>query len=181
MNEQQIIAGCKEKKGDAQKALYEKYARLMFGICLRYTSDEETAKDLLQEGFIKVFNHIHSFQDKGSFEGWLKRIFINQALENIRKSKVNLQMSDNIQDIPDVVDNNTEERMYDISEADLLQMIRELPKGYATIFNLYAIEDLSHKEIARMLNISEGTSRSQYVRARQILQEKVKMYIKKNS
>lgn len=181
MNEQQIIAGCKEKKGDAQKALYEKYARLMFGICLRYTSDEETAKDLLQEGFIKVFNHIHSFQDKGSFEGWLKRIFINQALENIRKSKVNLQMSDNIQDIPDVVDNNTEERMSDISEADLLQMIRELPKGYATIFNLYAIENLSHKEIANMLNISEGTSRSQYVRARQILQEKVKMYIKKNS
>lgn len=181
MNEQQIIAGCKEKKGDAQKALYEKYARLMFGICLRYTSDEETAKDLLQEGFIKVFNHIHSFQDKGSFEGWLKRIFINQALENIRKSKVNLQMSDNIQDLPDVVDNNAEERMYDISEADLLQMIRELPKGYATIFNLYAIEDLSHKEIAKMLKISEGTSRSQYVRARQILQEKVKMYIKKNS
>lgn len=181
MNEQQIIAGCKEKNGDAQKALYEKYARLMFGICLRYTSDEETAKDLLQEGFIKVFNHIHSFQDKGSFEGWLKRIFINQALENIRKSKVNLQMSDNIQDIPDVVDNNTEELVYDLSEADLLQMIRELPKGYATIFNLYAIEDLSHKEIARMLNISEGTSRSQYVRARQILQEKVKMYIKKNS
>lgn len=182
MNEQQIIAGCKEQKRDAQKMLYEKYARTMYGICLRYTSDEDAAKDLLQDGFIKVFANIGSFQEKGSFEGWLKRIFINLALENIRKQKNVIQNSDNIQEIPDVVDDSTEEdHMYRISEVELLKMIQELPKGYSTVFNLYAIEDFAHKEIAEMLGITESTSRSQYVRARQILQEKVRNYIKENS
>lgn len=181
MNEQQIIVGCKEQKREAQKMLYEKFARTMYGICLRYSSDEDTAKDLLQEGFIKVFANIGSFQDKGSFEGWLKRIFINLSLENIRKQKSLLQVSEDISDIPDVVDSNTEDdQMYKISEHELLRMVQELPKGYSSVFNLYAIEDLSHKEIADMLGISEGTSRSQYVRPRQILQEKVRNYIKNN-
>ena len=179
MNEQQIIAGCKEQKHEAQKMLYEKYARTMYGICLRYSSDEDAAKDLLQDGFIKVFANINSFLEKGSFEGWLKRIFINLALENIRRQKNIIQSSENIQEIPDVVDSATEENdMYKISESVLLKMVQELPKGYATVFNLYAIEDLAHKEIAEMLGITESTSRSQYVRARQILQEKVRQYIK---
>ncbi len=181
MNEQQIIAGCKEQQHEAQKMLYEKYARTMYGICLRYSSDEDAAKDLLQDGFIKVFANIKSFLEKGSFEGWLKRIFINLALENIRRQKNIIQSSENIQEIPDIVDGATEEdEMYKISESVLLKMIQELPKGYATVFNLYAIEDLAHKEIAEMLGITESTSRSQYVRARQILQEKVRKYIKEN-
>lgn len=181
MNEQQIIAGCREQRHEAQKMLYEKYARTMYGICLRYCSDADAAKDLLQDGFIKVFANVNSFQEKGSFEGWLKRIFINLALENIRRQKNIIQNSDNIQDIPDVVDISTEEdEMYKISETVLLKMVQELPKGYSTVFNLYAIEDLAHKEIADMLGITESTSRSQYVRARQILQEKVKNYIKEN-
>ena len=181
MNEQQIIAGCKEQKREAQKMLYERYARTMYGICLRYTSDEDAAKDLLQDGFIKVFANIGSFQEKGSFEGWLKRIFINLALENIRRQKNIIQSSDSIQEIPDVVDSSTEDdQMYKISEGDLLKMVQELPKGYSTVFNLYAIEDFSHKEIAEMMGITESTSRSQYVRARQILQEKVKIYIKEH-
>ncbi|WP_165023060.1 MULTISPECIES: RNA polymerase sigma factor [unclassified Dysgonomonas] len=179
MNELQIIAGCKEQKRDAQKLLYEMYSRKMFGICLRYSSDQNAAKDLLQDGFIKVFSHMGSFEGKGSFEGWMKRIFINQALENLRKRKSITESSEHIEDLPDIVDDTTEEdQMYKISENELLKMIQELPKGYATVFNLYAIEDYSHKEIAEMLEISEGTSRSQYVRARQILQEKVKQYLK---
>lgn len=179
MNEQQIIAGCKEQKHEAQRMLYEKHVRTMYGICLRYCSDEDAAKDLLQDGFIKVFANINSFQEKGSFEGWMKRVFINLALENIRRQKNIIHNSENIQEIPDIVDGDTEDGdMYKISEPVLLKMIQELPKGYSTVFNLYAIEDLSHKEIAEMLGITESTSRSQYVRARQILQDKVKKYIK---
>lgn len=182
MNELQIIAGCKEQKREAQKMLYESYARKMYSICLRYSSDASAAQDLLQDGFIKVFANIASFEDRGSFEGWLKRIFINLALENLRKKKSIIHTSDDVQDIPDVVDDSTEDdQMYKISETELLKMIQDLPRGYSTVFNLYAIEDYSHKEIADMLGISEGTSRSQYVRARQILQEKVKQYIKERS
>ncbi len=180
MNELQIIAGCKEQKREAQKILYDNYARKMYSICLRYCSDTDTAQDLLQDGFMKVFAHIGSFQDKGSFEGWLKRIFINLALENLRKRRTIIYTSDDVQNLQDVVDDSTEDdQMYKISENELLKMIQELPRGYATVFNLYAIEDYSHKEVAEMLGISEGTSRSQYVRARQLLQEKVKQYIKK--
>jgi RNA polymerase sigma factor, sigma-70 family len=182
MNELQLIAGCKEQKREAQKMLYETYARKMYSICLRYSSDADAAQDLLQDGFMKIFAHIGSFQDKGSFEGWLKRIFINLALENLRKRKSIIQTSDDVQALPDVVDDSTEdEQMYKISETELLNMVQDLPRGYSTVFNLYAIEDYSHKEIAEMLGISEGTSRSQYVRARQILQERVKQHIKENS
>lgn len=181
MNELQIIAGCKEQRRDAQKMLYEKYSRTMYGICLRYTSDSDNAKDLLQDGFIKVFSNIHSFLEKGSFEGWMKRIFINLALENIRKQKNIIETSDYIDNLPEMVDDDTEDdQMYRISETELLKMIQELPKGYSAVFNLYAIEDFSHKEIAQMLGITEGTSRSQYVRARQLLQEKVKQRLKNN-
>lgn len=179
MNEQQIIAGCRDQKREAQEMLYSKYARTMYGICLRYCSDDDAAKDLLQDGFIKVFANVNSFQEKGSFEGWMKRIFINLALENIRRQKNIIQSSDNIQELPDIVDSSTEEdNMYKISETTLLKMVQELPKGYATVFNLYAIEGYAHKDIAEMLAITESTSRSQYVRARQILQEKVRNYIK---
>lgn len=182
MNELQIIAGCKEQKRDAQKILYETYVRKMYSICLRYSSDADSAQDLLQEGFIKVFANVNSFQEKGSFEGWLKRIFINLALENLRKKKSIVHTSDDIQNIPDIVDDSTEDdQMYKISENDLLKMVQDLPRGYSAVFNLYAIEDYSHKEIAEMLGISEGTSRSQYVRARQLLQEKVKQFIKERS
>ena len=182
MDEQQMIAGCMEQNREAQKTLYEKYSRMMFGVCLRYSSDQDSAKDLLQDGFIKVFASIRSFQSKGSFEGWIKRIFINMALESLRKKKSLIQTSDDVQNLPDVVDEDTEDdAMYRISENDLLKMIQELPKGYATVFNLYAIEDFSHREIAGMLDISEGTSRSQYVRARQLLQTKVQTFVRRNS
>jgi len=179
MNELQLIAGCKQGKREYQKQLYEKYARTMYGICLRYCPNPEVAQDLLHDGFIKIFSAIGSFSEKGSFEGWMKRVFINLALESIRKEKTIITTED-LQNISDIVDNDNE-NSDEISEDDLLKMIQELPHGYRTVFNLYAIENLSHKEIAKVLDIAEGTSRSQYIRARQILQEKVLEFQKKNN
>jgi len=176
MNEQQLIEGCKAQKREFQKALYEQYAHRMFAICLRYSSSKEAAEDLLQDGFIKVFASIGTYQGKGSFEGWLKKIFLNQALEAIRKGKSNaFADSTDIQQIGDIEEEDTTPP---ISEEELLKMIQDLPAGYRTVFNLYAIEDLSHREIAGMLGINEVTSRSQYNRARQILQTKVQNYLK---
>ncbi|MDH6355898.1 RNA polymerase sigma factor (sigma-70 family) [Dysgonomonas sp. PH5-45] len=179
MNEVQLIAGCKAREQESQKSLYEQYARKIYGICLRYTANAEAAQDLLHDGFIKVFNSIDSYSGKGSFEGWLKRVFINLALEQIRKDKSVFSTSEDIQELPDIVDESTEEKA-NITEKELLSMIQGLPKGYRTVFNLYAIENLSHKEIAEMLGINEATSRSQYNRARQILQNKVNDYLKNN-
>lgn len=179
MDELQLIEGCKEGKRESQKNLYEKYASSMYAICLRYTSDDASARDLLHDGFIKIFSVIRSFSGKGSFEGWLKRVFINLALENMRKEKLTVS-SDEMQSIPDIVAEDSINNEKDISEEELIKMIQELPKGYRSVFNLYAIENLSHREIAQMLGIAEGTSRSQYIRARQILQEKVAMHLRKN-
>lgn len=181
MNEGQIIEGCKAQKRDAQKALYETHARTMYSICLRYSVDEYAAQDLLQDGFMKVFANIHSYEGRGSFEGWMKRVFVNLALERIRKNKTTNFSPEDIENLSDdIVDDSTEDGMETISAKELLRMVQELPEGYATVFNLYAIENYSHKEIAKMLNISEGTSRSQYVRARQALQVMVKQFLKDN-
>lgn len=181
MEEAQLIEKCKHEDRKAQQRIYEQHARTMYGICLRYTSDAEAAQDLLHDGFIKVFAHIASFEGKGSFEGWLKRIFINLALENIRKEKIKKQFVDDIDQISDTdIVNDEDEDAENLSEEALLEMIQQLPHGYKTVFNLYAIEDYSHKEISHMLGIAEGTSRSQYIRARQLLQDKIKNYFKLN-
>lgn len=183
MTEEQIIEGCKSQKRDAQKALYETHARTMYGICLRYSVDEHAAKDLLQDGFMKVYASISSYESRGSFEGWMKRIFINLSLERIRKRKTtNFNNPEDIQNLPeeDLKDPFDEDRAALISADELLEMVQKLPEGYATVFNLYAVEDYSHKEIAKMLGISEGTSRSQYLRARQALQTMVKEYLEKD-
>ncbi|GAB6013095.1 RNA polymerase sigma factor [Viscerimonas tarda] len=178
MEELQLIAGCKEKNRECQKYLYEKYARSMYGICLRYAPDSAAAEDLLHDGFIKIFSVIDSYSGKGSFEGWMKRVFINLALERIRKEKSSI-ITEELTEIPDLTDDENE-RANNISEEELMKMIQDLPAGYRTVFNLYVVENLSHKEIAQMLGVAEGTSRSQYIRARQILQEKVMSYLNKN-
>lgn len=181
MTEEQIIEGCKAQEREAQRALYETHARTMYSICLRYSADGSAAQDLLQDGFMKVFANIQSYEGRGSFEGWMKRVFVNLALERIRKNKTTNFSTEDIENLSDdIVDDSTEEGMETISAKELLRMVQELPEGYATVFNLYAIENYSHKEIAKMLNISEGTSRSQYVRARQALQVMVKQFLKDN-
>ena len=181
MEELQLIQGCKKQDRRSQQIVYERYGRVMYGICLRYSSDTETAQDLLHDGFIKVFTHIVSYEGKGSFEGWMKRIFINLALETIRKDKIKKQYSEDIENFLDAdeIRDDSDDDIDKISESELMKMVQELPQGYRSVFNLYAIEEYSHKEISEALGIAEGTSRSQYIRARLLLQEKVKAYLKR--
>jgi RNA polymerase sigma-70 factor (ECF subfamily) len=144
----------------------------MLGICVRYVNERETARDVVQEGFIKVFTKIDGYSGIGSFEGWMKKVFITTALEQLREERVfNLQVS--WDDSPETVDNCDVSVVEKLSADEILECINELPAGFKTVFNLYAIEGYSHTEIARMLNIKEGTSRSQFARARQILQTKI--------
>lgn len=172
MNEQQLIEGCRKGERLAQKELYDKYSRKMMGVCLRYASDKETARDLLQDGFVKVFSALDSYAASGSFEGWMRKIFVNCALEYLRKTDILREAVD--------LDNTAELMQHDasiiseMSAADLLRLVQELPPGFRTVFNLFAIEGFSHKEIGTMLEITESTSRSQFTRAKQLLQRKVK-------
>lgn len=170
-----IITGCLEGNSLAQGQLYQRFAGKMFAVCLQYSGDYDEAKDVLQEGFIRVFLNLKQFEEKGSFEGWMRRIMINTALEKYR-DKYYLNRVDNQSETIEVgVDDDVFE---DLSSQDLLRMIRELSPKYRMVFNLYAIEGYSHKEISALLNISEGTSKSNLSRARAILQEKVKQYYK---
>ena len=173
MNEAQLIAGCLNGDRKAQRELYDSYSRKMMGVCLRYTSDRETARDLLQEGFIKIFTSMRSYAGTGSLEGWMRMIFVNGALEYLRKTDI-LRNSTDIGTINEQSgeDENVISRL---SAEELMNLISKLPDGFRTVFNLYAIEGYSHKEIAEMLHITESTSRSQYVRARQWLQEQIKL------
>lgn len=171
MDERQLIEGC--RKGDrlAQKQLYESFSRKMMGVCLRYVNERETARDLLQEGFVKVFTSINSYMGNGSFEGWMRKIFVNVALEYLRRNDVMRETVD-IDDVSEYTPSGNS-AISDLSANDLLRLIHQLPVGFRTVFNLFAIEGYSHREISRMLNITESTSRSQYVRARQILQKRI--------
>lgn len=181
MNDSQIISACKKQDRSAQKALYERYAPKMMAVCLRYCKDYETAKDLLHDGFLQVFTQIGTFAGKGSFEGWLRRIFVNVALEDYRRKQreINFQAeySQNEADIA-LPDENPLD-IGDIPKDEIMKMIQELPDGYRTVFNLVIFENLPHKEIASQLGITEGASRSQFFRAKEILQKRVHSIIKK--
>lgn len=172
MNEKQLIEGCRKGDRSAQKELYEVFSRKMLGVCLRYSNDRETARDLLQDGFIKIFTNIGTYSGSGSFEGWMRRIFVNCALEQLRRNDVLRDASD--------LDNSAEltepaaSVMDRLSAEELMAVIQKLPAGFRTVFNLFAIEGYSHKEIGVLLNITESTSRSQYTRARQLLQRTIK-------
>jgi len=143
----------------------------MYGLCLKYSNDKDDAKDIMQDGFIKVFQKIDQYSTKGSFEGWVRRIMINTALEKYR-SQVSMYPLDERMPISDEGTNSTV--IDELSAEELLAVIRELTPKYRMVFNLYAIEGYNHKEIGEMLGISEGTSKSNLSRARLILQEKVK-------
>lgn len=165
-----IIKGCKAGKSGAQEALYRKYSSKLFGICLRYTKDYSAAEDVLQEGFIKILTNIKSYKGTGSFDGWIRRIVVNTALERFRKQ---FQMYP----ITDINENelglNYEDVLANINAKELLELVKELPPAYRMVFNMYAIDGFSHKEIGEILNISIGTSKSNLSRARKILQTKV--------
>lgn len=169
-SETDLIKACKRQNSKAQRTLYEKYASSMLGLCRRYIKGEMEAEDVMINGFMKVFMKIDLFKGAGSFEGWMKRIMINEALGYIRKNKaMYLEM-----DIEAAEKEPDFDKLFTELEAkDLLKMVNELPSGYRTIFNLYAIEGYSHKEIAEMLGINENTSKSQLSRARMHLQKKL--------
>ncbi|TDB63659.1 RNA polymerase sigma factor [Arundinibacter roseus] len=168
--EAQLIKGLREANAKAQRKVYEKYAPKMLGVCLRYVHDEMGAEDVLIEGFMKVFDKIDQFKGEGSFEGWIRRIMVNEALGYLRQQK-RIQEDTNLEVAQVVADENRADQNLEAEE--MIQMIHKLPTGYRTVFNLYAIEGYSHAEIAEMLGISESTSKSQLHRARALLQQVV--------
>jgi RNA polymerase sigma factor (sigma-70 family) len=145
----------------------------MMSVCFRYVNNRETACDLLQDGFIKIFTKVDTYTGTGSFAGWMRRIFVTTALEYLRQNNA-LKQSANIEDYENYFENNEISAIEKISVDDLMKCIASLSDGYRTVFNLYAIEGYSHAEIAEMLNINEATSRSQFMRARKILQKSVR-------
>jgi RNA polymerase sigma-70 factor (ECF subfamily) len=168
-----LIASCKQKNAEARKELYELYAPAMFSICLRYVKERETAKDILQEGFIKIFTKIDDYSGAGSFEAWMRKVFVTTALEYLRNTRT-WRLNVNMEDYEGtMVDNFDVSIIAGLSADEIMKCINELPPGFRTVFNLYAIEGYSHAEIARMLKIKEASSRSQLARARQILQNKI--------
>lgn len=175
-NEQDIIQACIKGESWAQKAIFDKYAPAMLGVCVRYVSDYETARDLLQDGFVRLFSKIESFSGIGAFGGWARRIFVTTALEHLRRNDA-LRNTDSIDDYHNHFENADVNIIDKISADDLLQCIAELPDGYRSVFNLFAIEGYAHSEIAEMLAINEVTSRTQYMRARKLLQKKIELLI----
>ena len=173
MADEEIIRSCISGDAKAQKQLFEKYSRRMMGLCMRYASHREEAEDMLQEGWIKVFRNLHQFRFEGSAEGWLKRVIVNACLEMLRKNKKMVNQVD-IELIEEITPSeiNSSDAM---TANDLLKMIHKLPAGYRTVFNLYAVEGYSHKEIGDMLGINESTSKSQYSRARAHLQKMLEL------
>ena len=164
----------KAKQGDrrAQKAIYDALSGKMFAVCLRYMSDRQSAEDVLQEGFVSLFAKLDTFSGEGSFEGWARKIFVNAALMSLRKNDV-------LKDSTDVdtawnVSSEAPSAVQQIGYKELSKMISELPAGFRTVFNMYVVEGYSHAEIAAALGISETTSRSQLLRARAMLQSKIK-------
>jgi len=175
LEDHDIIRGCLQNNPSMQKMLYDKYAAKLFGIALRYAHEQEEAKDILQDGFVKVFQNLSKYKGTGAFEGWLRRIIVNTAIEHYRKKNNTYEIQDTHEESVTDRDISALEKM---AAADILKMVKALPNGYRTVFNLFAIEGYSHKEIAEMLNISEGTSKSQYARAKGLLQEKIKNHEK---
>lgn len=173
--ESDLIKGCLKGNPQMQEELYRRFSPKMYAVCLRYAQDSDDARDLLQEGFIKVYRNLDRYRGEGSFEGWIRRIFVNTAIEYYRKksleySKVSEKEETTIADADISV-------LDELAVKDIIGLIQELAPGYRAVFNLYVIEGFSHKEIADMLNISEGTSKSQLARAKSILQKKVEQFL----
>ncbi|MBN8719097.1 RNA polymerase sigma-70 factor, ECF subfamily [Hydrobacter penzbergensis] len=168
MTEQAIIAGCLHNDSAAQRELYNRFSPKMLSVCYRFAQSREDAEDMLQEGFIKVFTQIHTFQNKGAFEGWIRRIVVHTCINFLKKNKKFNERVD--LDYATMVEVR-EETIPSIMQArQIIECIRLLPIGYRTVLNLYAMEGYSHKEIGMMLDIEESTSRSQYTRAKSMLE-----------
>lgn len=168
----QLIESCKRGDRASQKAVYDRLASRMFPVCIRYAGDRESAQDILQDGFITLFTKLDDFKGDGSFEGWARKIFVTTALMYLRKKDV-LKISDEL-DQAKGMKAETVTQTQNLGYKELMELIMTLPPGFRTVFNLYAFEGYSHKEIGEMLGISETTSRTQLSRARTWLQNKIK-------
>ena len=169
--DQQVLDACKRGDRNAQKALYDLLAPVMFSVCIRYGGDRQVAQDLLQDGFVTLFSSLDSFRGDGSFEGWARRIFVNTALMYLRRH-------DALRDSADITEahalsSDAATPVQELGYRELTALIAQLPAGFRTVFNMYVVEGYSHREIAQALGISEVTSRSQLNRARALLREKI--------
>jgi len=170
VSDEALVRECIAGNRPYQEMFYKKFCWKMMGVCMRYSKNKEEAEDFLQEGFVKVFTHLHSFKAKGSLEGWVRRIMVNTILDGMRKKSLMFKVVD-IEEAADEV--RAEDLLSEISVQDLVALIQELAPGYRTVFNLFAVEGFTHKEIAARLGISDGTSKSQFAMARKILREKI--------
>ena len=169
MTEEQMLAGSIKNNAAAQEALYNRFSPRMLGVCYRFAKNREDAEDMLQDGFIKVFTQLHQYRNEGALEGWIRRIVVHTCINILKKNK---KFADSV----DIIHANSihvkEDMIPSIMQAkQVVECIRLLPLGYRTVLNLYAIEGYSHKEIANMLEIEESTSRSQYTRAKAMLED----------
>ncbi len=171
LTEKDIVERCKADERKAQFELYQKYSQKMFGICCRYAKNNTDAEDILQEGFIKVFRYLKDYRGDGSFEGWMRRIMITTSLNFYKKKNlINKEIDPEIVRLRGI---NNPDAISEMAHEELLALVRELPSGYRTVFNLNTIEGYSHKEIGNMLNISVNTSKSQLSRAKSSLKMKI--------
>jgi RNA polymerase sigma-70 factor (ECF subfamily) len=182
MNEHEIIKGCLKNDRACQKALYEQHYSKMLGVCLRYAKDKEEAKDILHEAFLKVFTNLKNFNGTGSFEGWIRRIMVNTAIDHLRKNKQNYLIVSTVyanEKASAMADEPEEEDILQhIDKEEILKAVQELTPAYRTVFNLYVIEELTHREIAELLEISEGTSKSNLSKAKFNLKKNLMHLIK---
>ncbi len=169
VTEEELIEQCRNKNRRAQKFLYDRYTPKMFGVCRRYVKHHEDAEDVMVEGFYKVFSNIDKFKGEGSFEGWIRRIMVNQALMFLRKNN-NFKLSVEISNVTIAAQPIIEENL---AAKDILSLLNLLPTGYRTVFNLYVMEGYKHREIAELLDISINTSKSQLILAKKRLRELV--------
>ncbi len=165
-----MLEGCLAGRPEMQRALYQQYARPMMGICLRYLKETMEAEDVLQTGFLKVFEKLHTFKG-GSLEGWMKKLFVRESIDQIRRNKHSLFLYSKEPEKGNAVD--LDDITAHMAAEEIVQMIQNLPEGCRVIFNLFAVEGYNHKEIAGMLGISEGTSKSQYFRSKELLKKRI--------
>lgn len=171
LSQEELIARCLDGDTEALNELYNRYSPKLWGICLRYAKNEMAAEDIMQEGFIRIYRYLEYYKGKGSFEGWMRRTMVNTAINFYRK---NLRISQESQfDEAYGVSSSSADAISEISAKELMGLVKEMPDGYRTVFNMYVVDGYSHKEIAKELNISENTSKSQLSRARSILKEKI--------
>jgi RNA polymerase sigma-70 factor (ECF subfamily) len=175
MTDEQLVKECVSGSAIAQKKFYDLFAKKMMGVCLRYTNDYEEAQDVLQEAFVKIFTKLPDFESKGSLEGWVRRIMVNTALDAYRRAKKH-QNNVDVDSVGYLLDSN-DYTIETINANDLLKIIHTIPEGYRVVFNLFAIEGYSHKEIAERLGVTESTSKSQFSRAKKMLR---KILVEKN-